>query len=450
MSGSPSRSVGFEPDGGFRAIRTPRHRNAAGEGRPRRTRLPAFLGMTGDAGAALSNLRVLVVGLGSIGHLIALHLARLHVAALRLVDPAVYKPASLETHAALPPSAVGRPKALWCGRMAKAVSPGTDVAVFAGRVQDLPLAALEGIDVVSMATDNLQAEVHTAQRCIRHRVPLVQAAVAGEMLISQTRVWASRDGSGPCPACEFQDGAEWSDAAQTTLYRCTGEGQAQRIETAPAPTMSVSSLCGLAAGLATTVVLRRALGLGPSLDDTVTEWCGYTMTAVTSPLRRSPHCRLDHSAWDTVRLARPIAEHSLRELAVSALGPGPLPDDLAFTVGDDLVLVALVRCCGWPQPVARFARIDQAVASCPRCGKRLLPQTFDAHREVPADVLGPLIDRPLAQLGASRARAAVVHGAGRSFLCLHARRAARAPSPDTAQAAAGLSSLNDPKKGGPL
>jgi hypothetical protein len=50
-------------------------------------RLPDFIGRAGAAGDILKDLRLLVIGSGSVGRCMALHAARLLPAALWLIDP---------------------------------------------------------------------------------------------------------------------------------------------------------------------------------------------------------------------------------------------------------------------------------------------------------------------------------------------------------------------------
>lgn len=381
----------------------------------REARLPAFLGLAEPAGPRLDALRVMVVGCGSVGANLVLHLARLQVAELWLVDPARLKPESLLTHP-MEPRGIGLSKVDYFGRVAKAIGPKTRVGAFAGPVQSLPLSAFHGVDVVVMATDNLAAEIEVGQRAIYHRKPLVQASVHGDTLVAQVRFWRNDDGSGPCPACGFGT-AEWDHVTRETTFRCGGNGH-HPAHASAAPTMSVSFLCALSAEMAMTQLVRHVLGLGPSPGDSMLEYCGYKTQVSSSPLVRNPACRCEHVAWDRARVDGPIPPKSLREIAQRAGFDGAsLPDDLSFLV-DDLTFVERVVCCGVPQPVRRFGRPDAAVvARCSRCGKALRPQPFYSHRPTPAAVLAALVDEPLERLGAEGAEWIVVRSGGRSLFC---------------------------------
>lgn len=382
---------------------------------PRDARMPQFVGLRAAPVEAMARLRAMVVGAGSVGGEIVQHLARLRVKELWIVEPGRFKGASLLTHG-IPPAAVGRSKARYWGRLCKSISPGTRVRVFDGPVQALPLAALGRVDVALVATDNLAAEVEVGQRCMRQQVPLLQASLHGDSLVSQVRYWSNAGAGGSCPCCAFSD-REWAHVSRETVFRCSGPEGRPVEEGNVAPTMSVSFLCSMAADMAMMQLLRLVLRLGPRLSDSVTEYCGFNHRTTVSPLVRNRQCRAEHAAWRAVGVEGPLGAWSLRRLARKALGRGDLPPDLAFTVGDGLVFVETVLCCGWPQAVRRFSPKAGLAATCSRCGAAVVPQPFYAHRPVPAAVLESLVDRPLGRLGAGSAGAVVVHGGGQAVLC---------------------------------
>ena len=381
----------------------------------RAARLPRFIGLREPAGPRLDALRVMVVGCGSVGATAVLHLARLQVGEIWIVDPGRLKPESLLTHP-VDPGAIGRNKADHFGRLAKAISPTTRVCVFGGPVQAVSLAALARADVVLMATDNLAAEVEVGQQCIHHRRPLVQASVHGDTLVAQVRLWLNRDGSGPCPACSFGAG-EWDHVNRETTFSCGGNGAGQQRHVQTAPTMSVSFLCALSAEMAMTQLLRHVLCLGPPLEDSVIQWCGYKYQMSSSRLARNPACRCEHVAWDRASLPGRLARSSLREIAQTAgFENGDVAGEFSFLV-DGLTYVDQVACCHSPQPVRRFSQPGGEVGKCSRCGSALRPQLFYSHRPTPAAILSGRIDWPLEQLGAGAAEWVVVQGNGRTVFC---------------------------------
>src|SRR5262245_54476927 len=100
----------------------------------REDRLPQLIGLQVDANEVLDNLTVMLVGVGSVGATVALSLAHLHVAELRLVDRLRFTHASTLTQP-VGQAEVGKPKASMIGRRCKEISPRTRVLVFDGPFQ---------------------------------------------------------------------------------------------------------------------------------------------------------------------------------------------------------------------------------------------------------------------------------------------------------------------------
>ncbi len=378
---------------------------------PRGARLPAFRGLAGEAGPALDALRVAVVGVGSVGRALALHLARLQVGEVRFVDPGRYKAESLLTQP-IHPEDVGAAKASNTARLCRRLSPATRVLAFDGPVQALSWTALADVDAVLLATDNLAAEVEVGQRCVWLRRPLLQASVHGDTLVAQVRLLLNSDGEGPCPACAFGP-AEWAHLNGETTFSCEGRADGGVGRTVTAPTRSVSFLCSLAADLALTQLLRLALGLGVPPGDAVLEYCGYTHRTALSPLRRNADCPCDHTAWERAAAPRPLADCTPRELVGAAgLEEGEEAGIALAVDGSPFVERGACPECRREQAVGRFG----APGRCGACGGAVEAQPFYTHRAAPAALWRPLRDRPLRELGAGGAPCVVVRGPGRAVL----------------------------------
>ena len=145
-----------------------------------RARLPHFypLEQNADPAALLSRLRVACVGVGAVGRNAAVHLARLGIGALYVIDPGTYKEESVLTQP-IDPVEIGRSKAECVARLVKRISPATTVYVCDTPVETLGTTALADVDLVVLATDNIRAELECGQRCIHLGKPLVHAAVHG-------------------------------------------------------------------------------------------------------------------------------------------------------------------------------------------------------------------------------------------------------------------------------
>ncbi len=364
----------------------------------RGARLPRLVGGPADLDRALRGLKIGVVGLGSIGRVAALHLARLPVDTIWLVDHGRYKPESLLTQA-IAPSDVGWAKASSTGRACKAINPESRIFACDGPVQGLDPTAFEEAGLVLLATDNLAAEAEVAQRCIRLGRPLIQASVHGDTMTVQVRTLLHRDGSSPCAVCGYGQ-AEWAHMHRDTRFSCEGPAGMPAVPVATtAPTMSFSFLCSLAADLAVAQAVRLVLGLGTGFEDSLLEFCAYRHRVVTSPLSRNPECPVDHTVFRPIHTRGPLAKCTLRGLArdvdptLSTSGGG-----LSFCVGGaDFVELATCGCRRF-HPVHRFLPEGADFQMCPQCGLAMRPLPFHTHRWVASAAIEALLDTPLADL----------------------------------------------------
>jgi molybdopterin/thiamine biosynthesis adenylyltransferase len=340
-------------------------------------RLPAFDGGPADARARLAAAVVAVVGLGSVGRVSAEHLARVGVGTLQFIDRerAALKPQSLLTHANTRPQDVGQPKAANAGDVCKSIRPDMNVLVFDRSIEDLPPAALIDTDIVLLASDNLAAEVCVGQMCAWLGKPLLHVSVHGETLVAQARVFTnSRGDQSPCPRCAF-GAAEEEHLRAGQHFPCDGGAALTP------PTMSTSALCSLAGSVSATLALRHLLNLGESLRDAIHEWCGYTLESWSGPIRRRSDCPIDHRAWEVVRVRRPIADMSLREISHACAMPWPS----AATVELDGLVT--------DQRDARRFFIDDGA----------LPRVFIC-RNIACASLQPIADKPLSAIAPAAPR----------------------------------------------
>jgi molybdopterin/thiamine biosynthesis adenylyltransferase len=366
---------------------------------PARDRFPKFV--TGGRAPAdvLDGLCVMVLGCGAVGRRAALHLARDGVGCLLLVDPKTYeRPGCVRTQP-IGPDELGGAKAEGTARACKTISPRTRVFYFRGPQEDLPLAAYVGVDAVIMATDNLFVEAGAGQRCLYLGIPLVHAAVHGETMVAQVRVYANAVADSPTPACNFSD-EERDLMHRQVRFSCEGPSAGQAQVSAP-PTMSTSSLCALAADLAVNQFLRHVLALGEPVADTMLEYCAFTHRTHVDALRRRAGCSCDHARFRIVPSDRPLGERTPAEL-VAAAGA---TEDLAVTVGGlDWVDVVVCGDCARPRPFRRFVALGTHVAGiCDRCAGPLVCQAFHRHPTLPASLLEPVRAFPLGDAGAKDA-----------------------------------------------
>jgi molybdopterin/thiamine biosynthesis adenylyltransferase len=372
----------------------------------RAARLPHFVGVSAASLARLTELVVLIAGVGSIGRNLALHLARLGILALYLVDWGRYKAESLLTQP-VDADELGLPKASATGRRAKALSPRTRVFAFDGPLQELAPLDLDGVDLVLLATDNLAAEIAAAQLAQRAGVPLLHGAVHGETLVGQVRVFPA-GGEHACLLCGLGP-AEWQAAWQQVRYSCE-DGRAQPDPSAP-PTVSVSFHCALVADLLLIEMLRHALGLAPAADGaSLLEYAGYPQTLRRVPLARRPDCPGEHAGWQRRALPRALAQCSPAELLAAA---GAEAGASLQVAGHAFATRAACGCSA-----QRFVHGGADESAPCACGAAFRPHPFHTHDDVPAEEVAAL-RQPLAALGASAPRFAVVRTPAGSVLFSH-------------------------------
>lgn len=377
----------------------------------RGARLPEFFGL--PAGIDLQTLLdllatwvVVILGTGSVGAGIALHLARLGIGELRLVDRGSFKKLSLQTQPILP-GAVGKPKASAVGRDCKLISPGTRVLAFDGDLEALPLAALADVQLAFIATDNLRAEVVAGDRFSKLGVPLVQASVHGGTLVAQVRFFSNAEASGPCPSCGFGP-AEKALLQEESTFSCEGSTSLPQVRSAP--TMSVSPLCSLAADLAVLQALKHLFGLGSPPADSVLEFCAHTGKTTISPLRRNPECPCEHVRFERWPLPGQLAACTPCQLVEACGLPGRGIGAGVSLAVDGLVFVESGACgCSASVPLERFAAPSAGpLGRCPKCGSDVSPAPFFTRPSLGGPLLAAQGDRPLGSLGVPASAAAAI------------------------------------------
>jgi molybdopterin/thiamine biosynthesis adenylyltransferase len=371
----------------------------------------------------LASLRVLVVGAGSVADPIAIDLARLRPAKLRLADPKRHRPVGLLTQAF--PWDVGREKVEVTGRRVKALSPDTGVFVLPGLAQDIPVSDWADTDVVVMATDNLAAEAWVGSRCAALGIPLLHAALDGAHLVSEIRFFGNAGPDSPCPVCAFNrdELAAWRSEAR---FSCEGDAVPASAPIGSQPSRSIAFLAKHTASLAGLQLIRHFLRLAAPVADTLLTYYAMTHRAFVVPLARNPACVAAHERWVRSSLPRPIGDHSAADLVVAVLGSGPG----ASVELDDFEFLEKTACaCPAPVELRRFVpAVSGALPSCPVClhPRRRIP--FFTRRAVPLSLLAEtdLAARPLASLCAFPIRWALVRS-GSSITLLLNPNSSKAP-----------------------
>ena len=161
-----------------------------------------FIGRDGQA--KLAEARVLLVGCGALGGVVAEQLVRGGVGFLRVADRDVVELTNLQRQVLFDEAdaAAGVPKAAAAARRLAAVNSAVAVEpavvdVHAGNIAGL----MDGVDVVVDGTDNAETRYLLNDACVRAGVPWVY----GGCVSADGRVMAIRPGVTACLRCVFPD-----------------------------------------------------------------------------------------------------------------------------------------------------------------------------------------------------------------------------------------------------
>lgn len=122
----------------------------------------------------LQETAVAVTGVGGVGSIIAVQLARLGVDRLVLIDPDTVEESNLPRVAGSSAYGVGEPKVDAVALHVGAAAPQVDVDRVQHRVEDAP-DALWDVDFVVAGVDRVSARIWLTEYCVDHALPYVDA-----------------------------------------------------------------------------------------------------------------------------------------------------------------------------------------------------------------------------------------------------------------------------------
>ncbi|MEQ8667822.1 MAG: ThiF family adenylyltransferase [Pirellulales bacterium] len=375
-------------------------------------RFPRLVGLDGSAAASLAAQKVAVVGLGSVGRRIAMHVARLGPKQLWLVDSGSYDHRANLLTQEIVAADLGQAKAVSTGRACKSISPATEVLAYEGQFQDLDPVKFAAADIVFLASDNLAAEIDVSHCCRLLALPVIQASVHGETLVAQVRFVENHQPKGPCLICPYGS-EEYRHLNHESLFSCDGNGNGQRAQISSSPTNSTSFLCSLASDFSLTQWMRYVLDLGGDVADTMLHYCGYTHRLHQSPLVSNKHCRSTHAILEQRELPSPVGEFTVADLVRRAGFAEEALESAALTLGEKTFVESAICDCG-PRIVSRFVSSGVSLGVCGGCGAGIEPQPYYTFRPTPMVELDR--KRTLLELDAGDAPWAVLHADGRGVL----------------------------------
>jgi molybdopterin-synthase adenylyltransferase len=182
-----------------------------------RQKLLPFIGADGQA--KLGESRVLLIGCGALGSVIADQLVRAGVGHLTLVDRDIVELTNLQRQVLFDEADArdGVPKAIAAGNRLKAINSSVTIEprvmdVHSGNIEELigaSLPPLRKVDLILDGSDNVETRYLVNDVAVKHGIPWVYGACVGV----EGRIMLIRPGEGPCLRCVFPNPPEAGELA---------------------------------------------------------------------------------------------------------------------------------------------------------------------------------------------------------------------------------------------
>ncbi|ATY34306.1 HesA/MoeB/ThiF family protein [Sphingomonas psychrotolerans] len=196
----------------------------------------------GEGQRRLKDSRVLVIGAGGIGSPAIQYLAAAGLGQIAIVDDDRVDLSNLQRQTLFGTNDIGRSKAVAAAARVEALNPNVEVLAWQDRVDGSNIDAyVRGTHAVLDGSDNFATRLTVADAALRHRVPLISAAVAEfEGQLGTFRGW---EADKPC-------------------YRCFVGADPDRPEATCAEQGVLGALTGLMGSLAALEAIRACTGFG--------------------------------------------------------------------------------------------------------------------------------------------------------------------------------------------
>lgn len=379
---------------------------------PRDTRLAA-IGLNNDVDLlTLRHHTVVIAGVGTLGGEVVRHLAMLGVPMV-LIDRGLVEPENLGTQG-FAADQVGLPKVNARTRLAQQLNPDCHVVPYHMDIETLGLAALRHADLILCCLDSFAARLVLHEITWRLGIPLVDAAVdgSGERLYGRLNVYHPRQPETPCMLCSWDEAIFAQVMQERSVAGCPTWLEAAPGASDAPPTLAISSLASVVAGLQTVQAIRMLLGDTRGVGHEQIIDIDHTLFQ-DAVVRRAPHCRFDHRIWPLTAPPGDAWTQSVDDLfrhAEAALGGA-----VTLQVHRRLLATELLcSTCGSKRPIAKFVHaIPPAEMSC-SCGGLAQPVGFSclaAFNRSQADGFG---HKTWQQLGLPADDVVSAHGANGS------------------------------------
>jgi len=161
-------------------------------------------GMDMEGQQALSDARVMIVGVGGLGSPVALYLAASGVGTLELVDPDVVELSNLQRQIAHSTDRIGMSKVDSAATVMHAMNPHCQIIPHPQAASREWLCShLDSVDLVLDCTDNAAVRYQINLACLETKTPWISAAAIG--LSGQLVFFDPSQSGSPCYRCLYPD-----------------------------------------------------------------------------------------------------------------------------------------------------------------------------------------------------------------------------------------------------
>ncbi|MDJ0643970.1 MAG: ThiF family adenylyltransferase [Erythrobacter sp.] len=276
----------------------------------------AFVGTAGQA--RLSQITVMIAGVGGVGSVIAEAMARMGVGRLLLVDHDLVEVTNLNRLVGAGPTDVGTPKVDVLKRHLTSITPACTVEAIGTNLFDVDPASFAAADLIMSATDDSVTRSYLNRAAVQYLLPLIDhgTIIDPSPLDFRQRLSVVVPGTTACLECSaisVLDGQEIADAYATgderRLFRAKGYVQDHPEIISP----SVMALNLQIAGLGVQEMMNLLFGWRPLTTNAYSAW------------REGANKRIDRSVFaDLPDAACPCCSNYLGSADLATL---PTPTD---------------------------------------------------------------------------------------------------------------------------
>ncbi|POG55090.1 HesA/MoeB/ThiF family protein [Haloferax marisrubri] len=233
----------------------------------------AIRALTEDGQRAITETTVAVVGLGGLGSMTAVQLARFGVEDFLFVDPDVVERSNLPRIYGATDADIGRHKVDVVGEHVVQANPNSKVQAYRGRVQEVPEDALVACDVIIGTVDRLTARLYCNEFAVRHLRYYIDGGVAietdddGHVTDERGLVQLVVPGVNACMDCLGRNDAEHLHVEQLSDDELEADIERGYIdEEVRSPEPAITPLNGMAASSITRLFTKLVTGYTAPAD----------------------------------------------------------------------------------------------------------------------------------------------------------------------------------------